>query len=243
MIQSVDRALTILNILGSGGKRLNDVASQLGVDKSTASRMLTTLAANGFVRRDTESGLFGLGVQLAVLGQAFHQTFRPGREVGRLLDRISQLCEETVAFTFYEAGEAIYMDKRDGTHSLRTHSRIGHRAPLHAGASGKAILAFLPQEEAAELMSRESLKKFTEHTIVDACELEADLAQIRQRGYVISVEEIDIGTMGIGVPLLNWDGYPVGAISVSGPCLRFDDAKKADIITLLQETVKDWRSL
>lgn len=242
MIQSVDRALVILDILRSGGKRLGDISGQLGVDKSTVSRMLSTLAARGFVRRDEATGLFDLGVQLAVLGQAFHQKFQPAREVGQLLDRISWLCKETVAFTYYEAGEAVYMDKRDGTHSLRTHSRIGYRAPMHAGASGKAILAFLPEQEADAIIRRKPLTRFSENTITDPDILKADLAHIRKQGYVISVEEIDIGTMGIAVPLLKLDGYPMGSISVSGPCLRFDETKKSTTISLLQDAVKDWRS-
>jgi DNA-binding IclR family transcriptional regulator len=242
MIQSVDRALAILDILRVGGRRLSDISRQLDVDKSTVSRMLSTLAARGFVRRDEGTGSFELGAQLAVLGQAFHQTFRPGREVGPLLDRISDLCKETVAFTFYEGGEAIYMDKRDGIHSLRTHSRIGYRAPMHAGASGKAILAFLPEAEADAIIRREPLRRFSDNTITDPDALKADLARIRKQGYVISVEEIDIGTMGIGVPLLNWDDYPVGSISVSGPCLRFDQSKRSATIALLRDAVKNWRS-
>lgn len=242
MIQSVDRALAILDILRSGGNRLGEISRLLDVDKSTASRLLATLATKGFVRRDESTGLFELGVQLAVLGQAFHQNFRPAREVAQMLDRISKLCEETVAFTSFEADEAIYMDKRDGTHSLRTHSRIGHRAPMHAGASGKAILAFLPENEADAIIRREPLTRFSKNTITDPKKLKSDLSRIRKQGYVISIEEIDIGTLGIGVPLLRLDNYPVGSISVSGPCLRFDDSKKAATLGVLQDAVRNWRS-
>jgi DNA-binding IclR family transcriptional regulator len=106
---------------------------------------------------------------------------------------------------------------------------------------GKAILAFLPEHEAEQLLGPAALQPFTANTITERRALFEHLAGIRRDGYAVSSEEVDVGVLGVGVPLLNWAGRPVGAISVTGPLLRLDDARLQEVIPVLREAAAEWR--
>ncbi len=242
-VQAVDRALAILDFLEPGELGVTELARSLHVDKSTASRLLGTLERRRFVSRSPLSGKFRLGSRVAALGQAYLDRVHPEREVAPLLERVAAVSGETALFTAFDGHRAIYLDKVESQQSLRTHSRIGHVAPLHCGAAGKCILAFLPGEEADRLLGTQPLERFTERTITDRAALFRELATIRRQGYAVSAQEINEGVVGVGVPLLDWSGRPIGAISVTGPLVRVGEGSLEGLVTLLQDAAREWQHL
>ncbi len=241
VVRAVDRALDLLLLLGDGDRGVVEVAGALGVDKSTASRLLGTLLARGFASRDPLTGRFRPGPQLAALGHRYLERLRPERELGPVLARLADATGETVLLTILDRDQAVYADKVESRHLLRTHSRVGQRAPFHAGATGKCILAFLSPDEVTRLLGPGPFPRFTDNTIADLPTLLAQLDVVRQQGYAVSVEEIDAGVAGIGVPLLGWDRRPIGAISVTAPLARIDEAKQAQIIGALRQVADEWQ--
>ena len=240
-IHAVGRALDVLDLLASSEMGVGEVARSLKVNKSTASRLLNTMLRRGFVGRDPTVGSFRLGPRIAHLYQSYVDNLRVGRHAAVLLDRLAAETSETVLLTLFQDGAATYIDKVDSRFPLRTSSRIGDRAPLHCGATGKAILAFLPEDEARELLGSGPLRRYTPSTIVSRRKLFAELAEIRRQGYAVSDEEINPGVVGVGAPLLGWRGRPMGAISVTAPKLRTDDVRLRKLIDLVRDTARTWQ--
>ena len=158
-----------------------------------------------------------------------------------LLERIAARCGETVMLAVFDGREVVYLDKFDSLRALRIYSRIGHNAPLHCGAMGKAILAGLSTDDAERLLGPDPLERFTANTITNRQALSAHLATIRKQGYAVSSEELDVGVLGVGIPLLDWAGHPVGAISVTGPRLRLDDTRPNVLAPVLRDAAAEWR--
>ena len=240
-IHAVGRALDVLDLLASSEMGVGEVARSLKVNKSTASRLLNTMLRRGFVGRDPTVGSFRLGPRIANLYQSYVDNLRVGRQASVLIDRLAAETSETVLLTLFQDGTATYIDKVESRYPLRTSSRIGDRAPLHCGASGKAILAFLPSEEARALLGTGRLQRFTANTIVSRPKLFAELEEIRRQGYAVSDEEINSGVVGVGAPLLGWRERPMGAISVTAPKLRTDDARLEQLIDLVRDTARNWQ--
>lgn len=240
-VQAVGRALDILDMLATGDKGVGEVARSLGVNKSTASRLLSTMHSRGFVGKNRLTGAHRLGAHIARLYQAYVENLRPGREAAVLVDRLAQESGETVLLTVFQGDKATYIDKVDSRQPLRTSSRIGDEAPLHCGAAGKSILAFLPDSEKRALLGAARLKRFTSRTIGDRQALFRELDRIRNQGYAISDEEINEGVIGIGVPLLDWRSMPVGALSITAPKSRLTDDRLRELIELLRRAGDEWR--
>jgi DNA-binding IclR family transcriptional regulator len=239
-IQSVARSLDVLDLLGASEMGVGDIARRLGVNKSTASRLLATMASRGYVARSMGSGGYRLGNRIAQLYDHYLQSLRESSDARYLLRRVATDTDETVLLTLFENDAAVYIDKIESRQPLRTSSHIGATAPFHSGAAGKSILAFLPNDVAQRLLGSGRLHVFTEHTITNRRELAAELARIRAQGYAISMEEINPGVVGIGVPLLAPDHLPFGAISVTCPTSRFSRQREEDIVRFLRTGVSEW---
>ncbi len=212
-IQSLARGLKILNLLeqARSGMGTTEVAREMRIDKSSASRLLHTLANYGFVAQDEGTARYQLGPRLLSLGQ-------------RLLDRISlrdharptlrKLVDETgecAHLAILAQRQALYIDQAESSAALRVESEIGTLSPLHCTALGKAMLAF------GDGALPEVLLPFTQRTITDQAVLQAQLLQIRQRGYAIDDEEYNYGVRCVAAPVHDHRGLLLGAIGISGP--------------------------
>ena len=235
--QGVHRTLDLLDVLARGPTGVGEAARILMVNKSTASRLLSTMASRGYAVKYPDG--FRLGPKVTEIHDAYIASYRVTRGAHGLIDRLARATSETVLLTSYEAGVAVYIDKVESAQPLRTSSRIGSRAPLHAGAAGKAILAGLPAELQEEFIRSESLDHTGPLAITDPQKLRTELEAIRSRGYAVSREEINEGIAGLGIALLDSSQRPIGAISVTGPVTRFNDSilANADVIVSI---VAEW---
>jgi DNA-binding IclR family transcriptional regulator len=219
-VQSVDRAVTILEILAREGEAgVTEIARELGVHKSTVSRLLAALDRRELVAQDTSRGRFRLGVGILRLAGAVGRgldVVQEGRPVCRAL---AEEVGETVNLAILSGGDALYLDQVAGPAALSPHNWAGQHIPLHATSDGKVLLAFLPAAEAtAHLAPR--LRRFTDRTITDLAEFLQVLADVRRRGYAVAVEELEDGLTAIAAPVRNAEGEVVASISVSGPSFR-----------------------
>jgi DNA-binding IclR family transcriptional regulator len=219
-VQSVDRAVAILEILARDGEAgVTQVARELGVHKSTASRLLAALDRRELVSQDTARGRFRLGVGLVRLAGAASRQLDLVQESRRVCRALATEVGETVNIAILSSRDALYLDQVAGPAALSPHNWAGQRIPLHATSDGKVLLAYLPAAEIAEHLTA-PLRRFTEHTITAPAEFGRGLAEVRRRGYATTVAELEEGLTAVAAPVRNAEGTVIASVSASGPSFR-----------------------
>lgn len=232
-VQSVDRAVTILQFLARNGwSGVTEVGAEVGVHKSTAFRLLSTLEARGMVEQDVDSGKYHLGFGLVHLARAVSVGSDVSRQAHASLSWLAEESGETAALSVLEGDEAVTVDHLIPDASVVSRSWIGHRTPLHATAQGKVFLASLPASRAGMILAGPH-EALTEHTITDPLALREEVAAVRERGSATSVEELEEGLSSVAAPIFAADGTVVAAMSVAAPSYRVDPDRLADLTELV----------
>lgn len=222
-VQSVHRAVSILQVLALGGAvGVTDIAAQLGVHKSTVFRLLATLESRGLVEQHTERGRYRLGygvVQLAAGATKMDDLSLLSRPV---CHRLAETVRETVNVVVHDGRAVISVDQVLGAPAVTTVNWVGQRTPMHATAAGKVFLAHMDPDQLDALVD-EGLEAYTPHTIVDPSGLKKHLALVRERGYAVTMEEHEVGLAAVGAPIRTLDGHVIAAVTASGPTFRIND--------------------
>jgi DNA-binding IclR family transcriptional regulator len=200
-----------------------DIARNLGVHRSTASRLAATLASAGYLEAAGEPGRYRLAPKLATLGEIAAAGADLRRAAaGPLRELVSQL-GETTHLGILEGTEAVTIDVVDGWQTVRMHSWVGKRSPAHCSSMGKALIAELSPEEFAARYPGPDLEARTPATITSADELRKHLELIRARGYAEDLEELEPHLCCIAAPVFGREGPAVASVSISGPASRLRD--------------------
>lgn len=146
---------------------------------------------------------------------------------------------ETVHLILKDGFEGVYIDKVEGEQSIPMVSRLGMKVDLYSTASGKSILAFVPEKELKEYLKIVELKPKTPNTITNPRVLKRELEKIRKRGYAVDNEENEIGIMCVGVPIFDHNGYPVAGVSISGVARKFTEEKIEEYSDVLKEKAEE----
>jgi DNA-binding IclR family transcriptional regulator len=232
MIQSVDRAVSILDMLAqngwSGGA---EVARELGVHRSTALRLLGTLERNGMVERDARTAKYRLGARLQQLARLVIGELDLREQARPICERLAATLGETVTLDVLDAEEILPIEQATGSSSVVNVSWLGRRTPIHCTASGKVILAFGPEALRHRVLSQ-PLERRTPNTIVDPVVLQTQLVSIRETGYGFTSEELEIGLSAIAAPVRSADGRVVAALDVSSPAHRLSPTEPPALVEL-----------
>ncbi len=223
-LESVARALRVLDSFTheTPEHRLTDLSELTGMSKTQVLRIASSLEAGGYLARDSDSKRYRLGVRLLQLGSVVRDHLDVRRLGHRYLETLVEQTHESARLVLADDPLPLCVDLLQSPHGVRLHARIGQRMPWHAGASGPAILAFLPEAERARILLREPLKKFTETTKTDAAELRETLEQIRLRGYYLNDDgNLMVDSRGVAAPFFDEDGNVLGAIGVGVPSSRW----------------------
>ena len=219
-MQSVDRAVAILEILARDGEAgVTEVARELGVHKSTASRLLAALDRRELVAQDAARGKFRLGVGLLRLAGAAGARLDVVQESRPVCQALAKAVGETVNLAILSGRDALYLDQVAGPAALSPHNWAGQRIPLHATSDGKVLLAYLPGRRgrrASGAAARELHWPHHHH----AAEFPQVLAEVRRAGYATAVDELEEGLTAIAAPVRNAEGRVIASISASGPSFR-----------------------
>jgi len=238
-IQSVDRAGAILEILARDGEAgVTDIAGELGVHKSTASRLLAALDRRELVAQDSARGKFRLGVGILRLAGAVGRGLDLVQESRPVCRALAREVGETVNLAILSGGDALYLDQVAGPAALSPHNWAGQRIPLHATSDGKVLLAYLPEADAARCLTP-PLRRFTEHTVTDRAELTTRLAEVRRRGYATAVEELEAGLTAVAAPVRNAEGRVVASVSASGPSFRITADRVPAVAALVRQAAAE----
>jgi IclR family transcriptional regulator, acetate operon repressor len=221
-VQSVDRAVTILEILARDGDcRVTDLASELDVHKSTAFRLLASLEQGGLVEQSGERGRYRLGFGVVRLAGAATAQLDLAKEGRPVCLRLAGEVGETVNIAVPQDGDAVNVSQVRGPSAISGHNWVGQRTPSHATSSGKVLLAF------GALRPPDVLRRFTPLTITDHRLL--GLEEIRRRGWAFTVEELELGLNAVAAPIRGGDGAVVAAVSASGPSYRLTPQRLPEV--------------
>jgi IclR family acetate operon transcriptional repressor len=227
-VQSVDRAIAILEILArEGATRVTDLASELEVHKSTASRLLGALEQGGLVEQTGDRGRYRLGVGVVRLAGAATAQLDLARESRPVCTRLAEEVGETINVAVARDGELVNISQVRGPHAISGQSWTGARTPVHATSSGKVLLAFGALPMPAEL------RRYTPRTITDPRKL--GLEEIARRGWASTMEELEPGLNAVAAPIRNIDGTVVAAVSASGPSFRLTPERLPEVAEVVAE--------
>jgi DNA-binding IclR family transcriptional regulator len=223
-VQSVERALAILDLLARSGEvGVTTIAEQLGVHKSTAFRLVTTLERGGLVEQAQDRGKYRLGMGVLRLAGATTARLDVVQEARPISRRLAASTGETINIAVLSGRSALYVDQVAGSSSLQPHNWVGQHIPLHAASNGKVLLSELPAAEVDRTAG--TLTAFTDATITSRAALRRELATVRERGYALAVDELEVGLTAVAAPIRNAHGDVIAALSVSGPTFRLDAAR------------------
>ncbi|CAM3837238.1 IclR family transcriptional regulator [Aeromicrobium ponti] len=240
LIQSIERAADILELFLAYDQELSvkDISSKLGLSKSTVHGIIKTLEYRGYLQQNKDDLKYKLGLKLFELGNRVSHQFDLGKIARPIIKKLVDELQETVHLVVFERGEVIYIEKLDGPRALRIYSQVGKRAPIHCTGVGKAILAFQEGEEINRLLSNTNLEPYTEYTMTNKEELINHLHFIREQGYSIDDEEIELGLKCVAAPIFDHHQHVIGAISCAAPKVRMDDVKLAEFIPRIQQAAE-----
>lgn len=241
IVKSVSRALQIIDIVSTkkDGLGVTEIAKQMDINKSSVYRILTTLAQHGYIEQHPETERYKLGYKFLEISSKLLDSIDLRQEARPYLRQLEKETNEVVHLVVYDQGEVIYIEKLEGTETLRMHSKVGKRAPMHCTAVGKAILAYLPPTVTAEIIDRKGLPKHTDLTITDREAFFRELDSVRQNGYALDLEENEYGIRCVAVPIFDYTGSVVAAVSVSGPTIRMTDDRIAGLAMRMRQIGKE----
>ena len=200
---------------------IGEMAQQLGLHRSTTSRLAATLASAGYLESTGEPGRYRLAGKLALLGQLVASGGEIRTAAVPVLRELVERLGETGHLAVLEGTEAVTIEVVDGWHTVRMHSWVGKRSPAHCSSMGKALLAGLP-DAALDALYGERLEARTERTVASRTALKKELAEIRAQGYALDLEELEPHLCCVAAPITDHTGAVVASVSVSGPDARID---------------------
>jgi IclR family acetate operon transcriptional repressor len=221
----VDRALTLLELLARSteGTPLTELAAGASLNVSTCHHLLATLVKWGYVAK-VSGRRYALGARGLHLGQAFLKQVDLPRRAQPLIEQIGAQTGETVHLAVLQGDSIITLLRREGRHAVRVDTgALGASDAPHATATGKAMLAWLPEHEIRRILAIKGMQAFTPRTITDPDQLVEDLRLVRRNGHALDREEFQPGVICVGAAIRDHLGAVVGAISASTPTLRATD--------------------
>jgi DNA-binding IclR family transcriptional regulator len=235
-VQSVDRAVSVLEILAQRGEAgVSEVAAEIEVHKSTAFRLLGALEARGLVEQAGERGKYRLGFGIVRLAGAVTSRLDVTQQGHVVCERLADEIGETINIAVLESHYAINLHQVRGPGAITAHNWVGQLTPLHATSSGKILLAHITPKRRAELLAEAGLEKVTTETITSKTKLEKNLTEVRERGYAMTLGELEIGLHAVAAPIRGQAGEVVAAVSASGPGYRFTEERMHELAPVLMK--------
>ena len=237
-MKSIKSALDILNCFTSDVQEIGvmEISRKLNMHKSKVSRILSTLAEGGLLSRSRSNQQYRLGPKIAELAIIFASNVDLRTFALPWMKKLREETRESVTLFVPFEDCRICVERLESPEVVKTTTRVGERHPLHAGSAGKLLLAYLLEEKRKKFIERINLKRFTPHTITKKKQLEKEIKRIRKQGFAVSFEEHIPFAASVSVPIMNWFGEVIAALSVSGPAVRFNNEKIEKFLAPVKKT-------
>jgi DNA-binding IclR family transcriptional regulator len=235
-LQTVDRALIVLEALAEKPMTAVQIQNQLGLNKSTVHRLLMTLLSRGFVERNNTSGVYTIGLKLVEISSIRLNNIELKTEASPYLRKLTETLKQPSQLATYDNGEAIYIEKINNVHYMRMYSQIGRRIPVHCSAVGKALVMDKSDEEILNILNLIPMKAYTDKTLITPEAVLEEIRTARLRGFAIDNEEHEKGIFCIAVPIYDYRGQIIAAISTAGENNMFLTDDKSEIVKQIKLT-------
>ena len=233
-MKSLDKVFTIIELLKKNKEmRLQEIANELGIYKSTIHRLISELCTYNYVERDNITKKYRLGLKFLDIASYIISNLDIREAAREGIEAINNITKETVHLAILLDDKAIYIDKKESHHSIRMYSQIGKPAPLYCTGVGKAILAYQPPEILNNLLKTITFHKYTKSTIMSRKQLLTEIDEIKINGYALDNEEHEENIGCIAVPIRDYTKKVIASISVTAILYRMkleDLLKYKDII-------------
>ena len=238
-IVAIERAADVLGLFADAGETtlgVTEIANALHLSKAVVYRILSSFRAKGFIELEESSRRYALGPRALHLGLAYLNRTDVRTMARPELEKLCKDTNETATLSMRTGWTRVYVDQVTPVRDVKMVVTLGQQAPLHAGASSKAFLAFLPNSEQEAYLDK-PLQRLTDKTVTSVKTLRKELNEIRARGYALTLGERMEGAGSMAAPVLGHDGSPAAAISVCGPAERLE-AEVEEIAPLLLEATE-----
>jgi len=219
--------------------RLSEASQAIGVARSTAHRLMAMLQYHGFVSRDPRSRAYVAGPALVDVGLSVVRNMDIRRQARPYLEQLCAQTGETVHLVTLQEGNVLFLDSVEAQEPLRVASRVGMQLSAHCTSVGKALLAELPPEELRRLYKTRKMAALTPDSVTDRSVLEAELVEVRRRGYAVNHGESEEGVCSVGVGVRDQGGQIRAGLSVAAPRGRFDAKGPAMLARALLEVAQE----
>jgi DNA-binding IclR family transcriptional regulator len=218
----------------------SEIARELDLPTATAHRIVRALEDRSYLSKSASG--YRLGFAAVNLGRRAMASVDLRARLGTALRNLARATEETALLTVYDESHngSLCIDRIETTHSLRLSIEVGRVTPIHAGASAKALLAFLEQPIVDDVLAR-PLERLAPGTITDPQRLRRELEQIRSAGWASSYEENNVGAWGLAAPILS-DGRVVASIGLAAPTARYSESGPRSLVKLVLEAAREGAS-
>lgn len=236
-VRAVERALAVLTCFTNQTPELTltQIAEQIGINKSTVHRLLATLERQQFLERDPLTGAYHPGIRLLQLAHLALENNDLRRLASPFLRHLCDLHRENVNLAILDGTEVVYTDVIESAQRVKLAAVTGQRLPAFGTASGKAILAYLPEEIVQQVLDR-GVPQYTQRTLTSPAIFLEDMQRTRERGFAISEQEYEDGINAVATPIFNAHHEPIASISVAGPAYRLSKERMMEIGPSVVET-------
>jgi IclR family acetate operon transcriptional repressor len=207
---------------------VTEISQELAIHKSTTSRLIGTLEARGMVEQTSHRGGYRLAYGVVQLAEGITKQHDLTVTSRAVCTALAHEVGETVNVAVHEGRSIVTIDQVIGSSQVTSVNWVGRHQSLHSTSAGKVFLAHMPHAELQTYLD-DTLERFTEFTIVDPDRMQAELADVRERGYAQAMEEQEIGLAAVAAPIRALDGRVIGALIVSGPAFRLTEATIPDV--------------
>lgn len=236
IIQAVSHALDLLEQFHDDVDELGvtELSKRLKLHKNNVFRLLATLESRGYIEQNKATENYRLGLKALELGQTFIKQMGLLRQAKPILEQMVEESNETSYVAIYKENHIVYLDVVETNLTVRVVSRVGSRLPAYCTASGKVHMAFMTDEELDELVTKMDFVQHTPTTMSGPESMRAELVKVREQGYALDDEEMDLGVRCIAAPIRDYTRRIVGAISISGPTMRVSNARiESELVPLV----------
>jgi IclR family acetate operon transcriptional repressor len=235
-IQSLRRGLTILEAVTEKDLTSTEAAEILGVERTTAFRLLRTLMAEGYVNQDPATKAFAADpAKMLVLASKVYLSLNWVNLAASFLTEMRDATGETANLVILHGTDLVYVGQELSRHELSVRPMIGQKRGLHCSAAGKAVASTLDEDELNALIAKAGMPRATPHTIVSLKEFKSNLAKTRARGYAVDDQESVVGVRCVAAPLVDHAGKGFAAIGISGPVVRLTEERIPELGGVVRE--------
>lgn len=238
--EAADRVADVLTLFarGSASMGVSEIARELELSKAVVHRVLQSLASRSLVTVNPDTREYQLGPAALAMGARALRDIDLRRAAQPVLRKLRDDTGETTTLSQLVDDFRVYLDQIESRQEVKMTVALGRPYPLHAGASSRVILAYLPPERAERIIDS-GLVALTSHTITAIQSLRRELASVHRAGYAMSRNERQLGAASVAAPVFNVEGDVVGSLSVCGPVSRFNDAATARYVPMVMTAAKE----